>query len=402
MEIIKANTRYDFLSKSRGFLTISGALVVLAWALVGIRGLNYGIDFAGGTEVLMAFGETVPPNELREAVTTLGFDHAEVVTYGLTDEGRYFVRSRTQTLLTQADIDKIRAAVVEKVAEPSLWDATDEAGEEIRVRFTAELAKPELKTTLKEALSAAGFAKGEVTTQTTGGSNPVYVLRLPTVRDRLTDGLSALYKDRFKSIERLESVGSAVGKQMREQGALAILYAIVLILLYIWFRFDSRYWPGAILALVHDVSITVGIFSVFWMEFSLPIIAALLAIVGYSLNDTIVVYDRIRESVAVGVAKTLRETINISINDCLSRTLLTSVSTLIAVLAIYVFGGGIITNFAFAMLIGVVVGTYSSIYIASPMVLAMDKRQAHRLAAQSPKSGAGPNKANKAARPVAR
>jgi len=203
---------------------------------------------------------------------------------------------------------------------------------------------------------------------------------MPGVREQINKAMTAAYADAYKGIDRLESVGSAVGKQMRNQGALAVLYALLAILLYISFRFDLRYSPGAVLALVHDVSITLGIFSLTGMEFNLPIIAALLAIVGYSLNDTIVVYDRIRESIDMGLGKTLVENINISISDCLSRTVLTSVTTFVAVLSIYLFGGGIIQNFAFAMLIGVVVGTYSSMYIASPVVLAMDSYLSQRRA----------------------
>ena len=172
---------------------------------------------------------------------------------------------------------------------------------------------------------------------------------------------------------RLEKVGETAGTQLRNQGILAVLYALLFVLAYIALRFDFRYSPGAILALFHDVSITIGVFVLTQQEFNLPIIAALLAIVGYSLNDTIVVYDRIRENIDAGRGGDLIDTINLSVRDCLSRTLLTSVTTFIAVLAIFLYGGGIIKNFAFAMMIGVVVGTYSSIFIASPVVLAMDR-----------------------------
>ena len=160
---------------------------------------------------------------------------------------------------------------------------------------------------------------------------------------------------------------------MRNQGILAVLYALIGILLYVSFRFDLRYSPGAVVALVHDVSITVGIFSLAGLEFNLPIITALLAIMGYSLNDTMVVYDRIRESLKMGLGSSLPETINLSVSDTISRTVLTSLTTFLAVLSIFVFGGGIIQNFAFAMLVGIIVGTYSSIYIASPIVIAMDR-----------------------------
>jgi preprotein translocase subunit SecF len=174
-------------------------------------------------------------------------------------------------------------------------------------------------------------------------------------------------------VDRFEKVGKTAGEQLRNKGILAVVYALIFILFYIALRFDPRYSPGAIVALLHDVSITLGIFCLTGREFNLPIIAALLAIVGYSLNDTIVVYDRIRENQDESPeSASFSGIINTSINDCLSRTILTSVTTFIAVLAIKIYGGGIIENFAFAMLVGVGVGTYSSIYIASPLVLWMD------------------------------
>lgn len=381
MEFFKPGKHYNFLGISKPLLMISALLVATSWGLVATVGLNFGIDFAGGTEALLAFNEKVDMGELREEMEKVGLDAPEMVVYGFSDTGKYFVRSRTQGLLTQAEKDTLKAAIVAKFGEPTLWDASDESGEVIRIQFA------EAKTVegLTEVVQSAGFKTGAATKQTEA-QNPIYNLALPGVRDRLVAAMAAKYgqavqkadgtwgtEGKFTTIERLESVGSAVGKQMRNQGILAVLYALIGILLYVSFRFDLRYSPGAVLALVHDVSITIGIFSITGTEFNLPIIAALLAIVGYSLNDTIVVYDRIRESLKMGLGDNLRETINISVSDCLSRTVLTSVTTFLAVLAIYVYGGGIIQNFAFAMLIGVVIGTYSSIYVASPAVVAMDK-----------------------------
>ena len=381
MEFFKPGKHYNFLGISKPLLMISALLVAASWGLVATKGLNFGIDFAGGTEALLAFNETVDIGELREDMEAVGLDAPEMVVYGFSDTGKYFVRSRTQGLLTQAEKDTLKAAIVAKFGEPTLWDAADESGEVIRVQFA------EAKTVdgLTEVVQSAGFKTGTASKQTEA-QNPIYNLALPGVRDRLVAAMAAKYgqavqkadgtwgtEGKFTTIERLESVGSAVGKQMRNQGILAVLYALIGILLYVSFRFDLRYSPGAVLALVHDVSITIGIFSLTGTEFNLPIIAALLAIVGYSLNDTIVVYDRIRESLKMGLGENLSQTINISVSDCLSRTVLTSVTTFLAVLAIYVYGGGIIQNFAFAMLIGVVIGTYSSIYIASPAVVAMDR-----------------------------
>jgi preprotein translocase subunit SecF len=357
----------DFLGKSRGPVTVSAVLVLTSWALVAFLGLNYGIDFAGGTEVLVKFDKPVDDlGDLKSTVEATGLEKPEVVTFGLAESGRYFVRSRSQSLLAEDEVQKVRAAVAAKLGEPKLFDATDEAGEEIRVQWEGNKDQAEIQ-------AAAQSVNPKITVGLQAArANSIYIIRMPGVRMRVTDALQAKYGDAFVGIERLESVGSAVGAQMREQGILAIIYALIGILLYISFRFDLRYSPGAVLALVHDVSITVGLYAILGMEFNLPIVAALLAIVGYSLNDTIVVYDRIRESIQLGLEKGLVANINRSINDCLSRTVLTSVTTFLAVLSIYIFGGGIIQNFAFAMLVGVVVGTYSSVFIASPAVVAMD------------------------------
>jgi len=369
MEFFKPGIRIDFLRIAKPLVSTSIVVVLASWALVATKGLNFGIDFAGGTEVLLAFNEPTDVGELREVIEETGLELPEVVTYGLTDEGRYFVRSRTQSLLSDAEKKKIKDGVVAKYGEKdiTMYDDADESGEVVRVKFTG----PKKKADLLEIVKAAGFEDGTVSTASIA-NNPVYMLRVPGVGPRIVKLMKAKYGDKFRAIDRLESVGSAVGKQMRNQGILSVIYALIGILLYISFRFDLRYSPGAVLALIHDVSITVGIFSLTGLEFNLPIIAALLAIVGYSLNDTIVVYDRIRESLDLGLGDDLKDSINISVSDCLSRTVLTSVTTFLAVLAIYVYGGGIIQNFAFAMLVGVVIGTYSSIYVASPAVVGMD------------------------------
>ena len=178
-------------------------------------------------------------------------------------------------------------------------------------------------------------------------------------------------------LRREESVGPKIGGELRTAAANSIAAALALIVLYITFRFVFRYGIAAIMALVHDVTLTLGVFSLFDFEISLSIIAAFLTIIGYSLNDTIVVFDRIRENMKLRRKESYREVINRSINECLSRTLLTSTTTLLVVFALFAFGGGVIHDFAFALLVGVLVGTYSSVYIASPVVLYLEQR-AHK------------------------
>lgn len=191
--------------------------------------------------------------------------------------------------------------------------------------------------------------------------------------DSVSDDLFGILVNQFGqervSLELVEMVGPQVGADMRRKGMLSILYAMVGILIYVTFRFQFRFALGAITALVHDIMITVGVFSLFNKEFSLPVIAALLTIIGYSLNDTIVVYDRIRENIRRMPKEKLAVVVNSSINQTLSRTILTSGTTLLVVGCLFVLGGEVIHDFSFALIVGVMVGTYSSIYIASPILL---------------------------------
>lgn len=367
MELFKTKTHFDFVGHLRHFAIFSSVLVLGSLALIAFKGLNFGTEFAGGTEALVAFTEPTEVDGIREVCNGIGLDQPEIVRYGIQDEGRYFVRSRTRSLLKPDEAEKVKVALTGKFGDPLIWDATDETGEQIRVKFSKTVTKEDLQTTARES----GFATVEVGVQSQG-TNPIYLVRMPSIRERLGGGLKAKFGEKFRDIERMESVGSAVGKQMREQGALSLLYAILGILLYVAFRFDARFGPGAIVSLMHDVIVTVGCFALFGWEFNLQIVAALLAILGYSVNDTVVIYDRIRETTQNSVGKPLGEIINLAINECMSRTIITSTVTLLSVLAILIFGGAVTRGFATAMTIGMISGVYSTIAIAASMTLVVD------------------------------
>ena len=177
------------------------------------------------------------------------------------------------------------------------------------------------------------------------------------------------------SFRRTEFVGPKVSSELIEAGVTAVLLALGAMLMYIWFRFEWQFGVGAVIALAHDVSMTIGIFSLLGLEFNLSTVAAILTIAGYSINDTVVVYDRVRENLRKFKAMPLREIINLSLNNTLSRTLLTSVTTLIALLILFFFGGEVIKGFSFGMIWGVLVGTYSSIFIATPLLMYMNLRR---------------------------
>jgi len=228
-------------------------------------------------------------------------------------------------------------------------------------------------TQVRGTLAAAGFK--DATVQHFGTSKDVLVRLAPrgdmSSADLSNKAFAALQEvsEGKADLRRVEFVGPQVGEELTEDGGLAMLYALVGILIYVAFRFEYRFAVGSVVALVHDVVLTIGIFSLFQVEFDLPVLAAVLAVIGYSLNDTIVVYDRIRENFRKMRKGSAEEIINASLNQTLSRTMMTSVTTLLVLIALFVLGGEIIHGFALALIIGVVVGTYSSIYVASTAVL---------------------------------
>ncbi|MCW8847653.1 MAG: protein translocase subunit SecF [Sedimenticola sp.] len=238
---------------------------------------------------------------------------------------------------------------------------------EVGYQEAAELSK------VREVLQSGGF--GDATVQHFGTSKDVLVRLSPQAElqgAQLSDRAFAALKQADAgeaTLRRVEFVGPQVGDDLTEDGGLAVLYALIGILAYVALRFEYRFALGSVIALIHDVLITIGIFSLFQIEFDLTVLAAVLAVIGYSLNDTIVVFDRIRENFRKMRKGGAAEIINSSLNQTLSRTLMTSMTTLLVLIALFVFGGEIIHGFAFALIIGIVVGTYSSIYVASTAVL---------------------------------
>lgn len=227
---------------------------------------------------------------------------------------------------------------------------------------------------LRETLSGYGFEGAEIVefgspdevlikTQFSGSSSEI--------SEKLTLALGNSF-----TLRRVESVGPKIGKELQSDALKAIGLALILILIYITFRFDRYYALGSVMALIHDVLITLGVFSLLDYEINLSIIAAFLTIVGYSLNDTIVVFDRIRENIPKLMKKTLNDVVNISLNETLNRTVITSLTTMMVVVILFLWGGKVINLFAFALIIGVFVGTYSSLFVASPVMVYFEKRSA--------------------------
>lgn len=301
MRLLKGKLTIDFMGKRRLAIMLSTVLVVISLTALVTRGLNFGIDFTGGTLIEVGYPQAVELEPIRAALAESGFASAQVQHFGSSRD--VLVRIAPQT-------DKESAQLSE------------------------------------DAKAALRQQNADVETR------------------------------------RVEFVGPQVGEDLTEQGALAMIYALLGILIYIMVRFQWRFAPGAVIALIHDVVIIIGVFAVFQIEFDLTVLAALLAIIGYSLNDTIVVFDRIRENFRRMRKGTALEIINTSLNQTISRTLMTSITTLLVLIALFVFGGEVIYDFSLALILGVVVGTYSSIYVASTVTLALGVTKADLMPAK--------------------
>jgi preprotein translocase subunit SecF len=301
-ELIRPGTQIDFVGYRRYAVTGSIILIVVGLLSFLFHGVNYGIDFAGGTLVHVRFHSPVKINDIRSALETVSAKDVTVQDFGGSDSNEFIVR------MLESD--------------------------------------PELKRGLAEQIRKA-------------------------------------LEERFKGksafdVLRVESVGPRVGKDLRERAVLAVLAATVVMGVYIAVRFEPRFGVGAAVALLHDVMVAITALSLTQMEFDLTTVAALLTIVGFSVNDTVIVSDRIRENMRKNRKEPLASVINRSINETLSRTILTTGTAVLVVLALYFLGGEIIHSFAFTLLVGFIVGTYSSIYIASPIVLYMDVKPRSR------------------------
>ncbi|MBE0366238.1 MULTISPECIES: protein translocase subunit SecF [Pseudoalteromonas] len=308
MQLLKLKDTIRFMSARKLTMAFSALLIVASIASMAIRGLNFGLDFTGGTAVEVGFSQPADLKKIRSVLAENGFADASVQLFGTSQE------------------------VLVRLAP---------RGDDVK----AEEIGNQLVAALQQADSSV-------------------------------------------EMRRIEFVGPSVGEDLKEQGGLAMLTALICILLYVAFRFEWRFAVGAVAALFHDVILTMGLFSLLDLEFDLTILAAILAVIGYSLNDTIVVSDRIRENFRkVRIDDTL-EIINISLTQTLNRTLVTSITTILVLVALFVWGGQTIHGFATALLFGVFIGTYSSVYVASSVAVAMGVSKEDLIPVEVEKEGA--------------
>ena len=390
MELFKPGKTYDFMRVRRYWIALSVLLSVGSLLLLFYPGPNYGTDFKGGTEIEVAFTKAVDGGEIRHAVTKTGaFSEPDVVQ--VTDPAhpyRYLIRVQEISTVDDSSKDSLKKALClgvegENAACPANARATEikfsAGGDKLSVRYDSE---PDLEK-LKAQIATVPSVKLRV-----AANNPQIVnprdhrveVQLQSKGDQLMDVMRAeLGAERVpQAALRVEWVGPKAGKQLRDSARNSVAIAIVFIMLYLAFRFDLRFAPGVVLACIHDAMVVLGAFVIFRKEVTLSTIAAVLTIVGYSMNDTVVVYDRIRENLGKHRGKAFSDIINMSISETLSRTILTSGATMLSVLPFFIWGTGVIKDFAFAMVVGIIAGTYSSIYVAAPLTEWIDSKMSRK------------------------
>ncbi len=376
MELFK-NTQIDFLGKQKIFIAISLVLLAIgigSWAAKG--GLKYGIDFIGGANINVRFASAPPIDRIRSAIAAR--IPGEISVQEVTGENEVIIGL---PLKEDVALQRERQTVVETLAS-TFGEKTDRL--DLNNANSQQLAER-----LREPLQRAAIPMNDE--QLAQLARRVFEFRNSPPRSGVLSNFEQLrgvegvtpqvlevirqqcYLAPF-TIRSAEVIGPKIGAEMRNKAVLAVLYALGGMLVYLAFRFEFVYGLAAVIAVFHDVVITLGFFSLTDKEISLNVIAALLTLVGYSMNDTIVVFDRIRETLKLSRRELTTAIVNDSINQTLSRTVLTSGLTLISALALWLFGGPVLNGFAFALVVGVIIGTYSSIFIASPILVFWHER----------------------------
>jgi preprotein translocase subunit SecF len=373
----------DWMGKAKYFIALSLLLLAVGWISIWRHGgMSYGIDFRGGTLVYVRFAGPPPVQQIRKGLEAAGLKNSSI-----------------QTISGSNDLGS-RNDVMIGLAETANEDTLDAGKQKIldvlhKTFGTDASGRPDFNAASPSALAADLLQKDPLSLGVNAGDRYTQLASaITSARDSKHDGIVTNF-DQLSSmtgmmpavigtlqhdyalsnftVRNAETVGPTVGAQLRKQAIWATLYALAGMLVYIAFRFEWVYGAAAVIAVFHDVLITLGFFSLFHYEISLTVIAALLTLVGYSMNDTIVIFDRVRENLRLMRRESFPEIINKSINQTLSRTILTSGLTFLTVLVLYLLGGEVLRSFSFAMVIGVVVGTYSSFGIAAPIVVAWDK-----------------------------
>ena len=368
------NTNIDFLGKKWYFLafsmifSVAGLLSIFFW-----HGIPLGVDFKGGTLVYVKFSSTPDLNQIRADMDRAGLKNPRIQSYGQAGNNEVLValeqKETSEAALDQGKNSIIKALETTNSQDPGKQDLNN-TGPSSLGQYLLSKDPLHLGTDAAQRYTEMAQKVDDFRNKQNGGVlSSVDQLNGVVPNEVLNLLKQDFYTSNF-AVRNVEIVGPQVGGQLRHQALMATLYSLAGMLVYLWFRFELIYGVGAVVACFHDTIITVGFFSLLNKDISLTVIAAILTLIGYSMNDTIVVFDRIRENIKLLRREPLAEIVNKSINQTLSRTILTSGLTFLTVLSLYVFGGEVLRGFSLALVIGILIGTYSSIAVAAPMLVA--------------------------------
>ncbi len=375
MELFR-DTHIDFMKYRKAWILFSLALVLGGlYAIFGPHRLNMGIDFAGGTQVTIGFRQPPDVDKLRQVLEREGMVAPQIQRFGQASDNQVIVKTAlSHTHTEEGSRDKIVSALNHEFNGGKTGLDLNQAGADALVAFLVQ-TDPDLVAGQGAAPALAHYNQvADAILKARHGQSGLFksldgLARIPGVSPAVATALQQkAYLGNF-NVLAVESVGPQIGGELRHQGFLAVVMSLLGMLAYIWFRFELRFGIGAVMASLHDVVVTLLFFWAFHFEFNLTTIAAFLTLIGYSMNDTVVIFDRMRENMRKSRRKPMIEVMNDSINQTLSRTIMTSGLTFLSVVALLILGGDVLRGFAFVMTIGIIVGTYSSIYVASPFAL---------------------------------
>ncbi len=368
-EILPTTINWNFV-KYRGIAAVLSTLgIVVSIVLMIVVGPNWGIDFTGGTEVQVHMTTKTEVAEVREVLVSSGVGDEAIQEVQAPLGSRFVVRVQGKSGTRDDQVTAVKDALIARFGADWIenFKLDAEVGTRAVVVYKGDIIP------MEQVIAAVKGVSG-VTVQASPEDNTFY-LRLPGLAEEIRQLLEAKLADRGVEIEKIDSVGPKVGASLRTAGMISLFVTIGLILIYISIRFDFSFAPGAVLCLFHDSAMVVGLWVITQMEFGLPMISAILTLVGYSINDTIVTYDRIRENRLKYRRKNLPELINDSINQTLARTFVTTGATALALIPFLFLGGPVLKQFAIAMLFGMFVGTYSTIYVAAPVMILLEENK---------------------------
>jgi preprotein translocase subunit SecF len=362
------NLNVDFLGKRRIFYFVSLSLFLIGWISVIFRGLNFGIDFKGGTEIVLQFDKIIDITEVRNDVATIGLGNVEVRTFG--GETGALIRTELQEVPSNVYPKVVQNIEdqINNIAPGISFSVVEKSSNSITYSFPT----PDTTNFIADKLFQAGFQTSKVSEELSNKKLNIGV----GIADWIKENLREKIKDNNFNVVKEDKVGPKVGNELKRDALIAVFLSLVVILIYLGFRFKFVFAIGAVAALFHDVLITLGLYAALYglvpglnLDIDLSVVAAFLTLVGYSINDTVIVFDRVRENMKIHKSLPLIEVINKSVNQTMSRTIITAFTTLLSVFVLLLIGGDVLRAFAFTLFFGIIIGTYSSIFVASAFVV---------------------------------